>query len=209
MARISDWPPLRRQLPTIVRIVDWTHLVKGGYITIQPSMFSVRGMMGAEVVATRETALTARNPADVGSFSRMNCQMTSESLISFEGAFATWMTAFELPLGDGGWYATETRGGACGMPSLILEHGSKILHGSTPGISWPMESRPGSRRQQLSALCGKARVPKKFRACSEQPAGWPCRTMFRSSGLGAHVNHQITGWHSKLFKAWSMEQPGY
>ena len=82
--RISDWPPLRRQLPTKVRIIDWTCLVKGGYITIQPSMFSVRGMMGAEVVATRETALTARNPADVGSFSRLTGQMTSESLLSFE-----------------------------------------------------------------------------------------------------------------------------
>jgi hypothetical protein len=33
--------------------------------------------------------------------------------------------------------------------------------------------------------------------------------MFRSCGVGAHVNQQITGWHSKLFKAWSMEQPGY
>jgi hypothetical protein len=119
---MPDWPPLGRQLPTEVRIIDWTPLVKGGYITIQPSMFSVRGMMGAEVVATRETALTARNPADVGSFSRMNRQMTFESLLSFERALAAWMTAFELPLRDGGWHTTETRGG--GMRHAVLDTGT-------------------------------------------------------------------------------------
>ena len=49
-------------------IIDWTRLVKGGHITIPPSMFSVPDMMGSEVVATLETVLTPRNPADEGSF---------------------------------------------------------------------------------------------------------------------------------------------
>lgn len=66
-------------------------------------------MMGAEVVATRETALTSRNPADVGSFTRMNCQMAFESLLPLKGALATWMTAFELPLRDGGWHYRDSR----------------------------------------------------------------------------------------------------
>jgi hypothetical protein len=123
---MPDWPPLRRQLPAIVRIEDWTRLVKGGYITFQPSMFSVRDMMGAEVVATRETALTARNPANVWSFSRMDCQMMFKSLLSFEGASPTWMTAFELPSRDGGWHDTETRGGA--MRHAVLDTGTCFKH---------------------------------------------------------------------------------
>lgn len=123
---MPDWPPLGRQLPTEVRIIDWTPLVQGGNITIQPSMFSVRGMMGAEVVATRETALTARNPANVRSFSGMNRQMTFESLLPFERALATWMTAFELPLRGGGCHATETRGG--GMCHAVLDTGTWLKH---------------------------------------------------------------------------------
>jgi hypothetical protein len=83
-------------------------------------------MMGAEVVATRETALTARNPADVGSFSRMNCQMALESLLPFKRALATWMTAFELPLRGGGWHDTETRGG--GMRHAVLDTGTWLKH---------------------------------------------------------------------------------
>jgi hypothetical protein len=119
---MPDWPPLGRQLPTIVRIVDWIRLVQSGYITVQPSVFSMRGIMSAEVVATRETALAAGNPANVRSFTRMNCQMTFESLLSFERALAAWMTAFELPLRDGGWHTTETRGG--GMRHAVLDTGT-------------------------------------------------------------------------------------
>lgn len=119
---MPDWPPLRRQLSTEVRVIDWTPLDEDGYIKIQPSMFSVRGMMGAEVVATRETALTARNPANVGSFTRMNCQMTLESLLSFEGALATWMIALDCRRGMVAGTLPKPEVGACGMPSLILEH---------------------------------------------------------------------------------------
>jgi hypothetical protein len=119
---MPDWPPLGRQLPPEVRIIDWTRLAKGGYIKIQPSMFSMRGIVSAEVVATRETALAAGNLANVGSFTRMNCQMTFESLLSFKRALAAWMTTFELPLRDGGWHTTETRGE--GIRHAVLDTGT-------------------------------------------------------------------------------------
>ncbi|KAJ5117312.1 hypothetical protein N7448_010944 [Penicillium atrosanguineum] len=92
-------------------IIDWTRLVKGSYIKIVPTIVSMSGIVGVEVVTARETALTPRNPADVGSFSEIISYMTIKGLSTFEGALATWMTTFELPLGNAGWYATEAQGG--------------------------------------------------------------------------------------------------
>lgn len=49
----------------------------------------------------------------------MYCRMAFGSLLSFEGALATWMTAFELPLRGGGWHATKIPGG--GMRHAVFE----------------------------------------------------------------------------------------
>ena len=134
--------------------------------------------------------------------------MTFGSLLSLEGALATWMTASELPLRGGDWHATETRGGGCAMPSLRPGHDARDFQGSTSGVSWPMGGPPCSVGRKCSASCWKARVPRESRACSEHPADCLCRTIFGNSGLGVYVNQQITDWRSNLVKTWSREQSG-
>jgi hypothetical protein len=62
---LSDRQAIGRQLSAETRVVYRASWIKASHVAIAASLSSMGGIVGFEVIATREAALALRNPADI------------------------------------------------------------------------------------------------------------------------------------------------
>jgi hypothetical protein len=96
-----DWATVWSQLATEIRIIILTGLIEGRDVAVATTPLAVGlGVVCVKIVAAGESAVAARDPADMRLLFGVALHMTLEVLLALETTLAARLLALELHLLD-------------------------------------------------------------------------------------------------------------